>query len=330
MTGTVNVTSANTDGVIGDLVIKTGSAYTSETNYYTLVFSEDMTLDETVGVELNPSIEYVFSNFYAPEEGYAYYISFETQYSYDSLYAEYVDIADATAKNDNIGVLTRSSTSSTSTNWSDTWTGTVNELAATLTLDASQYSITYDSRTYYVNRYSYVCADAGISFSGYICNANYDTIKGASGYYGTVDGYYTTNSTTNMQEFYITKTASDGSIYTFYIHFDSTNNSEIRMSYSVSNTTLSQTSTKTKIDLSGTNTQRMTEEGYTDRYTTTQTFAPGFKWRHGMKPTTTTGYNSFLSEVEKARAAGQTFTIILTISYEKEDTSSTSSTTTTE
>lgn len=58
---------------------------------YTLVFSEDLTNDETVGVNLYPDISYTFSKFVIPEIG-NYAISYRVEYTAASIYGRYVDI----------------------------------------------------------------------------------------------------------------------------------------------------------------------------------------------------------------------------------------------
>lgn len=94
-TGTVAVTGLY-DGaeMPGTFEVKTGDDYTSDEEYYTLLFSEDQTFDEDVGVALYPSIQYRFSNFYYGETG-SYYMKYRCTYSTSGIYSKYVAIPDS-------------------------------------------------------------------------------------------------------------------------------------------------------------------------------------------------------------------------------------------
>lgn len=92
--GNVEVT-ALWEGAPGVFKVNSGEDYTSEPQYYTLVFGEDQTFDEDVGITLYPSIQFVFSEFYLPPDGYSYYLSYQTNFVYGDLYSKYVTIPDS-------------------------------------------------------------------------------------------------------------------------------------------------------------------------------------------------------------------------------------------
>lgn len=97
--GTVAITALDT--TLGTITINQGDDYTKESQYYTLVFSQEQTLNEDVGVELHPTIEYTFSNFYEAPSGYAYYISYQTEFVENSIYDRYVQMVDVASSGTN-------------------------------------------------------------------------------------------------------------------------------------------------------------------------------------------------------------------------------------
>lgn len=88
--GTVYVTALATP--LGEVVINPGEGYTEHSQYYTLVFSEDQTLDEKVGVTLHPSIEYTFFNFPELPDDYGYFVNYRAEYLQNSIFAKYAEI----------------------------------------------------------------------------------------------------------------------------------------------------------------------------------------------------------------------------------------------
>lgn len=106
-TTSVKVTSEST--TFGTLSVNEGDEFTKESSYYTLVFMEDQTLDESVGIAIYPSIDFLFEGFEAPNDGFSYYLTYRIESSSDSLYAKYVTLEDLSTSVDNGSTLVETS-----------------------------------------------------------------------------------------------------------------------------------------------------------------------------------------------------------------------------
>lgn len=78
---------------IGDIVVNNVKNYE---NPYELIFEigdGEALEDINQGISLSNDIEYKFYNFYYPEDGYAYYLSYAINYVTDGFYSQYVRLA---------------------------------------------------------------------------------------------------------------------------------------------------------------------------------------------------------------------------------------------